>query len=231
MGGMRGVVLGDKNLTVIKPYYATNLASKPAGWAGTLLFTISTLSDNCFSRRYFFILGTNTSWLHGKKNCLVTEALLLPSTSHDITFLEWYMIRGFHLKSSLTFPYNNNINLLFIGLCPGNHFPVWCMSSSAFSSRRAFLITTKYLLGNRSVSLYLFLKSSHEIISSYFVRIGSLPMCHYSMNATSLKFIKPPPTSLKWIPFSTHSRGVFEGVSLQHLHFFTYLCLQNAILN
>lgn len=37
-------------------------------------------------------------------------------------------------------------------------------------------------------------------------------------NQTFLKLIKPPSASLKWITFSTHSRGVLQEVSMQHLH-------------
>ena len=67
-----------------------------------------------------------------------------------------------------------------------------------FLPEEACLITTEHLLGNKFLSLYIFLKFCQEIISSYAVRTGSLPTPHYTMNVSSfLKLIEPPLNSLK----------------------------------
>ena len=80
-----------------------------------------------------------------------------------------------------------------------------------FLPEESCLITIEYLLGNKSLGLYVFLKFCYEIISSYFVRTGSLPTPHYRMNATFLKFIKPTPTSLKWNQFQHSFQGCLWG--------------------
>lgn len=145
------------------------------------------------------------------------------------------MTRGFNFKSPLTFPYNSNISLSFIGLCPGWQWLLLLCdvgSLGHFLPEEACLVTIEYLLGNKYFGPYIFLKFCHEIISSYFVwTAASHASLHYECQFfffLFLKFIELPPTSLKGITFSTRSKGVFQ-VSMQHLRVFIHQCLWNAV--